>query len=110
MINKNIAEAYEREFRKAEISRKRWEYAEIHTAEFTDDDLEEVKREAIEDEAELQAIQEQLRTSMADIPDVFARRLAEDHYLRREPIWKLAERYNYSKSSIKRYLRMARCE
>ena len=109
MINKNIAEAYERAFRKAKISSKRWKYAESHSAEFTDEDLEELKKEAIEDEAELKAIREQLRTSIADISDVLVRRLAEDHYLRREPIWKLAELYNYSESSIKRYLRMSRC-
>lgn len=109
MIYKTTAAAYELARRRAEISKIRYEYAKADPSRFTDKDMDQLKKEMNDDEIELQDIQNQLKTDIAKIQDVLARRIAYDHYLVGMTVSELAKHYNFSNSSIKRYLRMARC-
>ncbi len=108
MVDKTLAMAYEQACRKAECSRNRLEYAEQNADRFTEEDIKQLKEEATADEKELYSIQKQLQIAISDIPNVLVKRLADDHYLKRIKVSELSGLYKYSKSSIKRYLKMSR--
>lgn len=109
MIQKTIAAAYEQARRRAEISKVRYEYAKMDPSRFTNEDMDQLKKEMHDDELELQGVRNQLKDDISEIQNVLARRIAEDHYLTGITVKDLAKRYNFSSSSIKRFLRIARC-
>lgn len=109
MIHKTIAAAYEQARRRAEISKVRYEYAKMDPSRFTNEDMDQLKQEMHDDELELQGVRNLLKDDISEIQNVLARRIAEDHYLTGITVKDLAKRYNFSSSSIKRFLRIARC-
>lgn len=109
MVDKMKAEAYDRARRNAENSKMRLDYAKKLPDRFTKEDMEQLEKEMLEDEQELCDIRKQLKAGIAGISNVLTRRIAEDHYLRGITTRELAERYHYSKSTIRDHLRMSRC-
>ncbi len=67
-----------------------------------------LKKEMADDEKKLEEIQTLLEMRLASIPEDSVRRVAEDHYLREITISGLAKLYDYSESTIKRHLKIAR--
>lgn len=109
MIHKTIAVSYEQARRRAEISKVRYEYAKMDPSKFTNEDMEQLKQEMYDDEMDLQGLRDQLKADISEIQNALIRRVAEDHYLNGFTVKELAKLYSFSSSSIKRFLRIARC-
>lgn len=108
MINKDLVKAYNNAVRNTRISSIRYETAKRNLKEYLEADIEKLRLELEADKEELDFLTIQLKSDIKDIQDIFVRRLAEDHYLRGEKISTLAQRYDYSCDSIKRFLRKSR--
>lgn len=107
-MNTKLIAAYQLAKRDAAISAARLEDAKKNPADYTAEEVIQRKKEADVDTKKMNFLQSQLKSEIANIEDMFSRRLAEDHYLRGEKISQLASRYSYSEDTIKKYLKKAR--